>query len=119
MAKAEITTPDGLKVKVDGTPAEVAEILARARQAGRPTRTRKATKSLKSDRKRDGLPALLDSLREEKFFRTKRGLADIASRLSELGNHYSSMTLSKQLLREVRGRRLRRLKEEGKWVYVQ
>jgi hypothetical protein len=119
VAKAEITTADGLKIKVDGTPEEVAKILERARRGSGPTRSQKATKRTKDSREREGLPALLDALRDEKFFKTKRPLGDIRARLSELGHHYSSTTLGKQLLREVRGRGLRRLKEKGQWVYVQ
>jgi hypothetical protein len=119
VAKAEITTVDGFRVKVEGTPEEVAKILEQARRGVRPARSHKATKGSKEATQREGLPALLDALREEKFFKKKCLLGDISARLSELGHHYSGTTLGKQLLREVRGKRLRRLKEGGKWVYVQ
>jgi hypothetical protein len=118
VAKAEITTVDGVKLKVAGTPQEVAEILAHARQGTRPANAGKATKSAKRTRQRVTLPSLIEALREEKFFKNKQSVADIRGRLGELGNHYSGTTLGKQLLREVRGRRLRRVKDDGQWFYV-
>lgn len=119
MAKAEIVTPDGIKIKIDGTPEEVAQILEHARQAAAPMRGRKATKPSAGSARKQGLPELLDALRAETYFKDKRSLGDISSRLGEIGSHYSGTTLGKQLLREVRARRLRRLREGGKWVYVQ
>ena len=118
MAKAEITTADGIKLKIEGTPEEVATILAQARKTSLPARRGKATNSKRTSTRKQGLPELLEALREEKYFKVKRALADVRGRLGEVGSHYSATTLGKQLLREVRARRLRRLKENGNWTYV-
>jgi hypothetical protein len=120
VAKTEITTVDGIRITVDGTPDEVARILEYIRRTSkRPASQQKATVDVRAVPAPRGLPALIDSLREENFFKVKRALGDVSSRLAELGSHYSGTTLGKQLLREVRGRRLRRLRDDRRWVYVQ
>ena len=115
MAKAKITTPEGIKINIDGTPKEIAAIVedlkGKAAEAG-PTRRRAKAKS-----GRVLLGDLLASLKDGGFFKKPRDLASVKSTLEEMGHHYPVTTLSPIMLRQVRSRNLRRIREKGRWLY--
>jgi len=115
MAKAQVTTPSGIKVHIDGTPEEILRVVddleKRESGTGSRARTKKATKRLT-------LPRLIATLAEEGFFKKPRSLADIRAELETHGHHYPVTTLSGAALTEVRKRNLRRLKREGQWYYT-
>jgi hypothetical protein len=117
MAKATITTPQGTQVKVEGTPAEITalihdlELKSAAKGATAP-RARKARPG------RESLPNLIESMSEGGFFKKPRDLAGIRGALAEMGHHYPLTTLSPVMLRLVRRRSLRRIREEKRWMYV-
>lgn len=125
MAKAQITLPDGTNVKLTGTPAEVAEVLqrvgARAQAGGtvrRPaaaTRGPRTTAAAKSSRP---LTDLIESILADGFFKKPKDLAAVKGVLAEMGHHYPVTTLSPALLRLVRRRKLRRIKQAGRWMYT-
>jgi hypothetical protein len=53
------------------------------------------------------------------FFRKKpKDLSSVRTALEELGHHYPLTTLSGAMLRQVRRRNLRRLKQDKKWMYT-
>jgi predicted house-cleaning NTP pyrophosphatase (Maf/HAM1 superfamily) len=116
MAKAQITTPEGIKVNIDGTPREIAAVLEdlkkKAAEAGLPRRRAKAKPG------RVLLGDLLASLKDGGFFKKPRDLASVKSRLAEMGHHYPITTLSPVMLRQVRRRNLRRIREKGRWLYT-
>jgi len=62
---------------------------------------------------------LIASLVDGGFFKKPRDLASIRTALAEMGHHYPVTTLSPIMLRLVRKRNLRRIKEQKRWVYVQ
>ncbi len=116
MAKAHITTPEGVKITIDGTPKEIAAVVEdlkeKAAETG-PMRRRSRTKSgpvLLGD--------LIASLKDGGFFKKPRDLASVKSALAEMGHHYPVTTLSPVMLRQVRRRNLRRIKEKGRWLYT-
>ena len=115
MAKAQITMPDGMSVKIDGTPAEIVKLVADLKKEGgkSPTTKRGRSKSV-----RTSLPALIESLSDGDFFKKPRGLAEVKSALAEMGHHYPVTTLSGAMLDQVRRRNLRRLKTNKVWAYA-
>jgi hypothetical protein len=119
MAKAQITTPDGISIKVDGTADEVAAVIAKLQKTADHggDRVSKA-KSRGKKVERTQLVDLVDSLIDGGFFKKPRDLAAVKAALAEMGHHYPVTTLSGAMLRKVRSRSLRRLKQEKRWFYT-
>lgn len=117
MAKARITTKDGTKITVEGSPDEVAAITAKLRggtvasgddgESGQRKKRAKATPM-----------GLLGSLIDGNFFRKPKDLGEVKAALEEMGHVYPVTTLSPILLRLVRKRQLRRLKDKNRWLYT-
>jgi hypothetical protein len=116
MAKAHITTPEGARITIDGTPKEIAavveELKARAAKGG------PAPRRVTGRSGRVLLVDLLASLKDGGFFKKPRDLASVKSALEEMGHHYPVTTLSPVMLRQVRHRNLRRIREKGRWMYT-
>lgn len=117
MAKARIKTPDGIAVEVEGTPTEITKVVQelRGKLATGPV-------SRGGERGRGGRVLLVDlvaSLIDSGFFKKPRSLADIKRALEEIGHHYPVTTLSAAMLRQVRRRSLRRVREKKLWFYTQ
>ena len=115
MAKAKITTKSGLVLQVDGTPAEIAAIvrdLKEQEEAASPKRKRGGSAGPVQ------LPDLIGALVDGKFFNKPQDLAAVKTALEELGHHYPMTTLSGAMLRQVRRRNLRRMRQDKRWVYV-
>ena len=118
MAKADIKTPEGISIKLDGTPDEIAAVL---RQIKLEAKTSGQKGKIKQPNKegRTTVPGLIDELRGENFFKKPKTLADVKQQFADLGHSYPRTALSGPLQSEVRRRRLRRFKENGKYVYAQ
>ncbi len=117
MAKAQIETTDGVSVKLEGTPTEIADVLKQVKAKAKAEGTGKA-----KTRGRAGkvtIPTLVEELKNEGFFKKTKSLGDIKRRLGELGHHYPITTLSGAMQGEAKKRRLRRFKQDGKYVYAQ
>ena len=116
MAKAQITTPQGIHVKIEGTPAEITEVVHDLE-----TKSKKAAPERRRGKAKQGRVLLVDligSLIDGGFFKKPRDLGSIRTALAEMGHHYPVTTLSPSMLRLVRRRSLRRIKEQKRWVYV-
>jgi len=117
MAKAHIETADGVSVKLEGTPTEIAAVLKEVKVRA------KADTGGKSKTKIRGakvtIPRLVEAQKKEGFFKQPKTLDDIRKRLAEVGHNYSVTSLSGPMRGEVRKRTLRRFKEKGKYVYAQ
>jgi hypothetical protein len=61
---------------------------------------------------------LIASLIDGGFFKKPKDLAAIKVSLEESGHYYPVTTLSPTMLRFVRSRQLRRIKEDKKWLYT-
>src|ERR1700674_1926583 len=116
MVKAKITTPEGITITIDGTPKEIAAVVEDLKgKAGEAGQTRRRAKA------KSGPVLLVDliaSLKDGGFFKKPRDLASVKSALAEMGHHYPVTTLSPVMLRQVRRRNLRRIKEKGRWLYT-
>jgi hypothetical protein len=116
MAKAKITTKSGLVVQLDGTPAEIAAVVENVKKKEEAAQA--PGKSKKSKPGRPSLGDLIGSLIDGGFFKKKQDLAAVKTALAEMGHHYPITTLSGAMLRQVRKRNLRRMKEKKRWVYA-
>jgi hypothetical protein len=117
MAKAQIKTTDGIIVKLEGTPAEIAAVVKEVKtklEAGA-SRTAKS----KATSGRITITTLVDGLKTEGFFKKPKTLGDIKKRLADLGHTYPLTGLSGPMRKQVRKKSLRRFKENGKYVYAQ
>lgn len=118
MAKAHIKKPDGTSIVIDGTPQEVAELVhmiqgeapASGRERGKPNQQVAKAKA--------SLPDMLMSLSDGGFFKKPKELTAVKTALAELGHVYPATTVAPALLRLVRRRRLRRIKQDKRWFYT-
>jgi hypothetical protein len=118
MPRATVTTRAGTVVSIEGTEDEIAAVVALfdhredysmpAVPVTRSTRSQaRATPS-----------GLVMELLSSGFFRQPRELGAVGAALAEQGHFYPVTTLSPLLLRLVRRKELRRMKEKGRWMYV-
>lgn len=121
MAKATIKTKSGAVISVEGTEAEVANILEQFETANTVSRARETKKKMvteqKSERKRTNAVDLVLALKEDGFFNKPRGLGEVSAALEEKGFMYPVTTLSGTVLSLVQRKFLSRKRKEGKWVY--
>jgi hypothetical protein len=119
MAKSQISFPDGTTVKLEGTPDEIRAVIDRGR--GKPEARRPGSSSkirVKTTSQRIQLVDLITNLIDGGFFKKPKDLAAVKGALEELGHHYPVTTLSGAMLRQVRKRNLRRLKQDKRWLYT-
>jgi hypothetical protein len=117
MAKAHISLENGTKVTVEGTPAEVAALIAQFGSGTIPAKNPKQKTQRKSTVKA-GPVDLVSELIDGGFFKKPKELGAIKVALEEQGHFYPVTTLSPSLLRLVRKKQLRRIKDKKRWLYV-
>jgi len=127
MAKATLTLSDGTMVLIEGSSEEIAKIMSLhsttiQTQSSKPPSTTKANKSKstskKSSQSMTGPKQRIFELKSSGFFEEKRSIMDIQKKLEEQGHIYAQSSLSPALVRLVRSRDLRRVKEDKVWLYV-
>ena len=121
MAKAHITTKTGTKITVEGTPKEVAELVAQLGEKADAPRilNRPDKKAAKRQDKQKATPInLISSLIDKAFSANPRILPRSKTALEEMGHYFPVTTLSPALLRLVRRRQLRRIKDQKRWLYT-
>ena len=119
MAKARITKPSGTTVVIEGSPDEVAELVKRIEGGSSLAKAQEQPDVHGKPKKgKPTLPDYLADLIETGFFKEPKDLSAVQKRLAEMGHVYHVTTLSPALLRRVRGRELRRLKQNGRWYYT-
>jgi hypothetical protein len=125
VAKANIVLPNGTSVEIEGSPEEVAELLAQFSGASAPggKAPKRATKQRArrkfGGRARKGGPTvLIGQLADEGYFKSKRSIGDIQKKLQEGGHIYPLTSISPCLTRMTKRRQLRRLKADKVWMYV-
>ncbi|MCI0352388.1 MAG: hypothetical protein L0Z53_23470 [Acidobacteriales bacterium] len=121
MAKARITRTDGTKIVVEGTAEEVARLVEQlgtraSTTSARSVGTKRATKV--NERQKPTLIGHIGSLIDGGFFRKPKDLGSVKQALDELGHFYPVTTISPIMLRLVRRRQLRRIKEKNRWLYT-
>lgn len=118
MPKAVITTQTGATVAIEGTQDEVAVLLGlfeRNDRAELPPVSRPKPGRLASKPTPVGL---LSELIAGGFFATPKELGVVKRALEEQGHFYPVTTLSPLMLRLVRKKELRRIKDNKRWTYV-
>ncbi len=128
MPTATVTLPNGTKVTIEGDAAEVKALLEAlsapgakdAVHAARGIRREetKATSGAASSKAAHGPTGYIKALKEEGYFNQKRTISDVQEKLEENAHIYDLEHLSTPLVRLVRSRVLRRIKEGGVWKYV-
>ncbi len=121
MAKATIKSKTGAIITVEGTEAEVTNILAQFETIASVHKARETKKSYvkaqKEQRKRASASDLVIALKEEGFFEKTRTLGEITQAIEERGFIYPTTTLSGVVLGLVQKKFIGRKKVDGKWVY--
>jgi hypothetical protein len=127
MAKATLKLSDGTTVLIEGSPEEIARIMSlhsttTQDQPSKPlpkTKTKKPkTTNKKSSQSATGPKLRIFELKSLGFFDEKKSIVDIQKKLEEQGHIYAQSSLSPALVRLVRGKDLRRVKEDKVWMYV-
>ena len=118
MAKAHITTKNGTKVTIEGTADEVAALVARFKGGASTPLKRGVRSSARSAAAKAGPISLIAELIDGGFFKKPKELSAIKQALEEQGHFYPVTSLSPVLLRLVRRRNLRRIKDKKRWQYV-
>jgi hypothetical protein len=132
MPTANIELANGTKVQIDGSPEEIARVLAlyqqprstpqpsghepAAQTSGR--KPRKADRPGSGSRSRKGAIQHIRVLIGEQFFDERQTLEAVRVKLEEHGHIYSQNQISTPLRRLVVSRELRRLREGKNWIYV-
>ncbi len=99
MAKALVTTPSGINIKIEGTPAEILAVVQDLkRQEKKPGGVKRLRKGATGPPK---LVDLIDGLIQDGFFKQARHLAAVKAELEARGDHYPVTTLSGAMLTEV------------------
>lgn len=120
MVKANLTLRDGTQVAIEGAPDEVRHLLELMGGAGDNGRGGKGStrKTARASSKRQGPQALISELANDGFFNQKRTIGEVQKTLAGQGHIYALNSLSSPLVRLVRSRALRRIKEGSQWMYV-
>lgn len=118
MATASVTLPGGAKVVIEGTQAEVEDLLTRLQSAPRPNLQHSERSSTKASAKREGPMRLLLDLIDAGLFNVPQELGAVRIALEQQGHFYPTTSLSPLMLRLVRGKQLRRIKSQKRWTYV-
>jgi hypothetical protein len=128
VAETVIQLPTGGTATIKGTPAEIAEVLKLAgmtsdtsgRKRSKTKTTNRRASSTKAKRAaKTGPLGYTRQLKDDGFFKTERGLAEVQQALRTAGHIYRVNDLAPALVRLVRQRELGRLKgKSGKWTYV-
>ncbi len=121
-----MTLADGTQVIIEGNPTEVAAIVNqlgfKSEKSGATRRVNVSVptgrRSAKDKKIKSSPTDLILSLADGGFFKKPQGLVSIKEGLAEIGHIYPVQTLSSILFKMVRRRYLRRVKQEGRWVYV-
>lgn len=119
MPKAVISTKSGATITIEGSQDEVADVLRRFEGGPVDGSRLRARRSNRSEATMRPTPAvLLADLIDEGFFSEPRELGTIRGALQTRGHFYPATTLSPLMLRLVRKKELRRIREGKHWTYV-
>ena len=120
MPKARITKPSGTTIVIEGSADEIADLVGKIESHGKQSTMTGGVKAAGKRTKiaRASLPDLLIALLDGGFFKKPKDLSAVKEKLSEMGHVYPITTLSPALLRLVRARNIRRVKQDNRWFYT-
>jgi hypothetical protein len=140
MAKANITTPDGTTINLEGTSDEIAALMAKfglvkspapvaaaaapasiepvTPAKSRGARKKRGGKTTGARKGKAGPAALIAEMIANGSFKKPKLFSDIRSELAQSGYYYSRTSIGPAVKRALINRELRRIKQDGKWAYV-
>jgi hypothetical protein len=126
MAKGHLVLPDGTNVVVEGSAEELAKIMTlyagatggSTKKTSGKARNRSAAATGNKPVSRTGAQSRIVELIGENYFAQKRNLNAVVEELKANGYIYTQQLISTPLRRLVQGKKLRRIKEDGKWVFI-
>ena len=118
MATAHIKRPDGTSIVIKGDPHEIAEVVRKIQGEGPAPDKKGRARVRQVSTGKSSLPDILISLLDGGFFKKPKELAAVKTALAELGHVYPVTTVAPALLRLVRRRHLRRIKQDKRWFYT-
>ena|ERR1700733_11086283 len=132
MAKANITTKDGTTIQIDGTAEEIAKLVAcfggqgagiassetRSASPRRKARTKPGSKAKSAGKAKTGPASLVADMISEGSFKKPKVLTTVMTELKQGGHFYNDASIAVALLRAVKHKALRRVKEGDNWAYV-
>jgi hypothetical protein len=119
MAKAQVTTSNGARITIEGTADEVAALVRQLDgSSARQPKGRAPAPARRENRPVAGPMSLLSELIDGGFFKKPKELSAIKHALEEQGHFYPVTSLSPVVLRLVRKRQLRRIRDKKRWLYV-
>lgn len=118
MAKVNIRRLDGTHIMIEGHPQEIAELVRKIEGGAVGVKTKKNETNSKVPHGKESLVDLLNGLIDGGFFKKPKELSAIKTALAEVGHVYPVTTISPALLRLVRKRLLRRIKQNQRWFYT-
>ncbi|MDP2621155.1 MAG: hypothetical protein Q8P46_13460 [Hyphomicrobiales bacterium] len=119
MAKAVYTMKSGTTVALEGSHEEVVALLARLEQGVSDDEPERANRHRRQSRPRATPTSVVEELISDGFFAVPRDLGTIRIALRDKGHFYPATSLSPVMLRLVRSKVLRRIKEDKRWMYVE
>ena len=118
MTKAHLITKDGTKITIEGSHEEVAAMIGHLGGQGSKKRLPATGAARHKSRAKPTAIGLISELIDGGFFKKPKGLGAVRLALEEQGHFYPVTTLSPVLLRLVKKKELRRIKDEKRWLYV-
>jgi hypothetical protein len=119
MAKASVRMASGALVTVEGTEDEIVALVMRLEEPRDANSERPKANNAKLRQTARVTPMrLISDLVADGFFAEPRDLGAVRSALKDGGHFYPTTTLSPVMLRLVRKKEMRRIKEKGRWLYV-
>ena len=116
--KATIGTKSGTSITIDGSPEDVAKVLGIYKESPTETPHRSKRTVKKTQTQTIKISDLIRELISEGFFDKPKGLSELKMRLGELGHTIPVTTLSPLVLGLTKSKNLRRLQQDGRWVYA-
>lgn len=117
MAKAQVVLQSGTKVLIEGTENEVAKLLFLIDAPTTPTKPGKVQP--KRGKAKLSIGDLIGNLVDEGFFKKPVELNSVKEALEQRGHYFTRSAIPTQLLRLVKRRQLRRIKQDNQWRYVE
>lgn len=120
MAKAHVVLENGTKVTVEGTSDEVAALVVKlgGGSSAQGAKKKKHKSAPGKKKAKVGPGDLVSDLINDGFFKKPKELGSIRIALQEQGHFYPVTTLSPVLLRLVKKKQLRRIKDKKRWTYI-
>ena len=119
MPKATVAIASGGTVTIEGTDDEIVMLIAKLEGLGKGPRSAPKSRRVSMNMEKPTLPGLISEMIAAGFFKQPQQLSAVKAELEQNGQFYPLTSLSPAMLRLVRSRQVRRIKDSrGRWSYV-